>query len=200
MLAEHAALPHAAIGGAVENGIDRPINWATYFFDFGRYQNPVNPGASGYLTDINVSYKREGLNAIRHVWERGYHEPRVHEALLANGETLWLSPEIIVHQNRTGLTLPEVIRERHIWGRYFAGNRVAGKGTAVRIAYCVFSPAIPFIILAKMFINVMQKKRLRGKFLVALPYTLLLAVAWAWGEFVGYATNKPSAFKPASQA
>ncbi len=44
MLAEHAALPHAAIGGAVENGIDRPINWATYFFDFGRYQNPVNPG------------------------------------------------------------------------------------------------------------------------------------------------------------
>lgn len=199
MLEEHARLPHAAIGGAVENRIDRPINWATYFYDFGRYQNPVKPGASGFLTDVNIAYKREALNGISHVWQHRFHEPHVHEALLANGETLWLSPEIIVDQNRIGLTLREVIRERQVWGRYFAGNRVAGKGAAVRAAYCVFSPAIPFIILAKMLLNVVQKKRLGGKFFQALPCILLLTAAWSWGEFVGYATGRPSAFKQAGQ-
>ena len=31
----------AAVGGAIENGIDRPLNWAVYFCDFGKYQNPL---------------------------------------------------------------------------------------------------------------------------------------------------------------
>jgi hypothetical protein len=102
--------------------------------------------------------------------------------------------------NRAGLKLSEVIRERYVWGRYFAGNRVAAGGGAMRAVYCVFSPAIPFIILAKMLLNVLQKKRLIGKFFLALPCTMLLTVVWSWGEFVGYLTRKPSAFKPADQA
>ena len=32
---------YAAIGGAIENGIDRPLNSAVYYCDFGRYQNPL---------------------------------------------------------------------------------------------------------------------------------------------------------------
>ena len=27
---------YAAIGGAIENGVDRPLNWAVYFCDFGK--------------------------------------------------------------------------------------------------------------------------------------------------------------------
>ncbi len=26
---------YAAIGGAIENGINRPLNWAVYYCDFG---------------------------------------------------------------------------------------------------------------------------------------------------------------------
>lgn len=190
-------LPHAAIGGAVENAIDKPINWATYFFDFGRYQNPVSPGPTSFLTDVNVAYKRLALDRIRPVWEHGFHEPAVHGALLSKGETLWMSPDVVVYQNRTGLTLADVIRERLIWGRYFSGNRVADKGLPLRLFYCIFSFVVPAIILAKMLLNVFRKKRLRGKFLQVLPYTLLLTLAWSWGEFTGYLTGKPSAFKPA---
>lgn len=198
IMKSHAS-PHAAVGGAVENGIDRPINWATYFFDFGRYQNPVPAGPSQFLTDVNVAYKRTALGAIKHVWQHGFHEPAVHDALLSQGETLWLSPEIVVHQYRSGLRLAHAIRERLIWGRYFSGNRVAGANPARRLAYCALSPLVPFIILAKMFFNVLTKNRLGGKFLQALPYTLLLAVAWSWGEFIGYATGRPSAFSPAKE-
>src|SRR5207249_4500436 len=50
--------PYAAVGGAIENEVDRPLNWAVYFCDFGRYQNPLTAGPSVYLSDANLSYKR----------------------------------------------------------------------------------------------------------------------------------------------
>jgi hypothetical protein len=53
--------PYAAIGGAIENGLDRPLNWAVYYCDFGRYQNPLPPGESSCASDANVSYKRAAL-------------------------------------------------------------------------------------------------------------------------------------------
>src|SRR5271166_4234462 len=49
LVKEHAQ-PYAAVGGAMENGIDRALNWAVYFGDFGRYQNPVAPGPSGFVS------------------------------------------------------------------------------------------------------------------------------------------------------
>ena len=51
MTALHARGDYAAIGGAVENGIDRIWNWAVYFCDFGRYQAPLSDHDPEYLTD-----------------------------------------------------------------------------------------------------------------------------------------------------
>ena len=59
LVKEHAQ-PYSAIGGAMENGIDRPLNWAVYFGDFGRYQNPVPRGPSAFVSDANVCYKQRG--------------------------------------------------------------------------------------------------------------------------------------------
>ena len=189
-------LPHAAVGGAVENDIDRPLNWATWFLDFGRYQNPVTEGPSDFLTDVNIAYKREALEDIRHTWEHGFSEPDVHGALLERGATLWLSPDIIVYQHRHGLTLSWAMRERYVWGRFFAGNRVRGKGLPVRLAYCAASIAVPGIILLKKTRDVLNKRRHRAAFVKALPLIVLLALCWTWGEFTGYLTGKPSSYNP----
>lgn len=187
-------LPHAAIGGAVENDVDRPLNWATWFMDFGRYQNPVSQGPSGFLTDVNIAYKRAPLMAVRHAWEHGFSEPDVHGALLARGETLWLSPDIIVFQHRTGLTLGRVMQERYVWGRFFAGNRVRGRSLASRLVWSAACLAVPGIILFKKTRDVLRKKRRRKEFMQALPLLALLAAGWAWGELTGYLTGKPSAY------
>jgi hypothetical protein len=66
--------PFAGVGGAIENGVDRPLNWAVYFCDFLRYQNPLPEGESTRASDANVSYKRAALEAIRPVWEKEFHE------------------------------------------------------------------------------------------------------------------------------
>lgn len=187
-------MPHAAVGGAVENGVDRVLNWAACFFDFGRYQNPVSEGPSTFLTDVNVAYKQEALEEIRQVWEDGFHEPAVHAALLEQGKTLWLSPDIIVYQNRVGLGFVEACREKFIWGRYFSGNRVEGTGLPVRMVYCVYSLAVPAIILAKMSVNALKKRRLLGAFIKSLPASILLIMSWSAGELTGYLTGRKSRF------
>ena len=198
MLEAHK-MPHAAVGGAVENGVDRTLNWAACFFDFGRYQNPVREGPSSFLTDVNVAYKREALDEIRHVWEGGFHEPAVHAALLELGKTLWLSPDIIVYQNRVGLGYVEACREKLIWGRYFSGNRVEGAGLSVRLVYCVYSLAVPAIILAKMSVNALKKRRLLGVYMKSLPASIVLILSWSVGEFTGYLTGRKSRFSWSSR-
>ena len=184
----------AAVGGAVENGINKPVNQATCFLDFGRYQNPLTPGPSAFLSDVNVGYKKQALHGIRHTWEHRFHEPRVHAALLEQGETLWLTPDLIVYQHRQGLTLSRAIRERFIWGRYFAGKRIGSAGIPKRILFCILSIAVPAIILFKMSRNVLAKKRLGGVFLKVLPVTLVLILFWYFGEVTGYITGRASKF------
>ena len=186
--------PHAVVGGAVENGVDKAINWATYFFDFGRYQNPVSEGESLFVTDVNVAYKKKALYDVKHTWENGFHEPAVHGALLERGDVLWLSPEIIVYQNRFGLKLSDVLQERFIWGRYFSGNRFKGIGLPKRALYCLLSIAVPGIILLKMTKNSIKKKRLLGVFIKVLPLTILMSLFWFFGEFTGYFTGRASGF------
>lgn len=57
--------PYLAIGGAIENGVDAVLNRAVYFCDFGRYGRPFESGPAAYISDVNVAYKREALEATR---------------------------------------------------------------------------------------------------------------------------------------
>jgi hypothetical protein len=192
IIEEHRKYPFAAIGGAIENSIDRKLNWAVYFCDFGKYQNPLKDGPSSYLSDVNVSYKRQALDSIKEIWKDFYHEPDVHNALIAKGETLWLSPKIIVYQNREKLRLAAAIKERYLWGRYYSGFRVQKFGLVKRLLYTGLSPLIPFILSAKKIRDILKKKRNTRAFVCAFPVTLLMLFIWSIGEFVGYLTARPT--------
>lgn len=192
MAAAHRA-PFAAIGGAIENGIDRPLNWAVYFCDFGSYQNPVRAGASRFASDVNITYKRAALEAVRPVWREIFQMAAVHWALVKSGETLALTPEAVVVEHREGLRLGTALRERVIWGRSYAGARVGFVGAARRGALAALSPALPPLLLARMAADLLRKRRSVAPFLRALPYTIVLLAAWAVGELIGYVTGRATA-------
>jgi glycosyl transferase family 2 len=181
----------AAIGGAMENEVDRPLNWAVYFSDFGRYQNPLPAGPSHFLTDANVSYKGKILEEIREIWQASFHETTVHSHLLEKGETLWLAPEVIVFQHRENLTLSRALKERYVWGRSFAGTRALHSSVSQRLVLLAFSPLLPILLLARRTRAIVQKKRLLPEFMKCFPYLTLLTIFWSFGEFVGYWTGKP---------
>ncbi len=193
ILQKHAATSHAAIGGAVEKEIpDSALDWAFYFADYLRYCNPLQEGPSHALTDLNVSYKRDRLASIEPLWASEFHENVVHAALEKGGQTLWLSPAVVVRQKRR-LSLSQAIWDRYAFGRLFGSTRVAGQPTSRRLVFILTSLLIPFLLIARVAGSVRQKGRWSGEFVRALPALALISAIWAWGEFLGYVTGRPDA-------
>jgi hypothetical protein len=189
LVKEHAA-SYAAVGGAMENGIDRSLNWAVYFGDFGRYQNPVPRGPSAFVSDANVCYKRAALERVADAWPDSYNEARVHGALASRGEVLALSPDVVVRQHRLNLRLGPVLVERYVWGRSFAATRVATAAVSKRAALAALTPLLPGVLFLRQARKVVESKRNRGAFVRSAPATMLLTLAWSYGEFVGYVTGR----------
>jgi hypothetical protein len=182
--------PCAAIGGPVDKvEPDSLINWSIYLRELGTYMTPVEEGPSAALTDCNVTYKREALEAIAGVWVTEFHEPQVHEALVRHGGLLWLSPALITYQQREIHVLP-AIRERYEFGRLYGSLRATQVSAARRLLLIAASPLLPVLLVARVVRGVLRKERYVGACLLALPWLLLWAVIWSWGELVGYMTRR----------
>ena len=193
MWCAHIARAHqagyAAIGGAIENGIDRPLNWAVYYCDFGKYQNPVPSGESGFASDANTSYKKSALDSVRALWEHSFREVVVNGALISRGEKVGLQPEIVVYQHRSGLRLGTALRERYIWGRSYAVTRCQLLSNSKRLVYAALSPVLPAIMLLRLAQTAWQRKRTFAKFLGGMHFIAILLAGWSFGEAIGYFTR-----------
>lgn len=183
----------AALGGAIENGIDRPLNWAVYFCDFLRYQNPLKEGETAFVSDANVAYKRTALESIRPIWQEIFHEASVTAALRSRGQRLSLAPAAVLHQHRQRLRVSSALRERFVWGRSYAATRARLAHLSQRVFWAVFAPLLPFLMMARMTLMAWKKRRTMTAFLKALPLTSALAVSWSCGEWIGYVTGRASA-------
>lgn len=190
MAALHARLPHGVIGGAIENARDRLLNWAVYYCDFGRYQLPFEGGPRDFVSDVNICYKRQALEATRELWAARYHETTVHWALRRRGETLYLSPEVAVDQMRDGLRLGALLGERFGWGRLFAYTRARETTPGRRLLLAGLSPALPPVLWIRHLRGRLSRGGGTARFLRAGPATFLLLVAWSAGELVGYLTGR----------
>jgi hypothetical protein len=186
LAAAHRQSDAAAVGGAIENGVDRPLAWAVYYCDFARYQNPVPDGASQFASDANTAYKRHALESIRSLWHESFKEGVVNGALLAAGKTLVLRGDAIVYQHRSDLTLADAQRERFVWARSYARTRATLLTPLKRLAYAVASPLLPPLLLLRMASTAWKRRRHFGKFVGAAPLAALLLCGWSAGECAGY--------------
>lgn len=190
-VAAHSALPNPVVGGAVENGVDHPTNWAVYFCDFGRYQLPLQRGPATYATDVNITYKRAALERTREIWADRYHETTVHWALQRDGDELFLAPEMIVEQVRRELGVGRLLRERYHWGRLFAYTRAREANFPARMARAALAPLLPPVLFARLLRGRLDRRAHLGRFVLSSPLVLLLLCVWSLGEFVGYVSGRP---------
>jgi glycosyltransferase involved in cell wall biosynthesis len=193
IIEEHAG-PYAAVGGALEKGMqpDTAINWAVHFYDYcnyGYYLNPVPRGPARDLSDGNVSYKREALNKVADIWKDSFHVSFVNRALLAGGEKLWLSPDIIVYQNRS-IDFGRAVQVAYRRGRVFGSTRVLTTGPYKRVLYTFCSLILPLLLLGRFVMNILYKRSQMAAVAKAFPFIVLLAVLWSVGEFMGYLTGR----------
>ncbi len=189
----HRELAHAVIGGCVLHGGQGLVSWASYFLDFGRYQPPFAEGPAEYLTDTNISYKREALESVREKWAESYNEVIVNWALASRGATLWRRPQMVVRLDRGHRRLRTMMMERFFWGRLFASVRVKEISLARRLLHAFTTPALVAVLLARSAIKAWSAPGHFKWFVMALPATLALTVAWCAGEFVGYVTGREGA-------
>ncbi len=201
IIAAHAQ-SYAVIGGAIDidNAIDHPLNRALYYCDFGRYGSPLTSGEAEYVSDVNVSYKREALDAICDVWREAYHETTVHWALRSRGEVLYLDPRLAVYQHRPAITWRQAYRERIEWGRVFAETRVVAISFGRRLFYAVSAPALPALLLLRVWKQMLRQRLAPGRIIQTLPVAAVLLTGWALGELIGYVAGPPHETRNTSQA
>ncbi len=180
----------AAVGGAVECDSRRTLNWAVWFCDFGRYQNPLPESAAHFVSDSNVAYRRRALHDVAAAWQDDYHETAVHEALVRAGFELRTTPRVVVWQAREALGWREALRERFVWARSFAGSRARLIGGR-RLIYALLSPVLPALMTWRLIALTRQRGLHTGRLWKALPHIVALQSVWAAGEAVGYLTADP---------
>ena len=186
--------PFAAVGGAVEKGNqpDTLSNWAVHLYDYcnyGRYLSPFPEGPAQDLSDCNVSYKSEILSAIAALWKDKFDVSLLNREIVAHGETLWLSPDPVVYQNRD-IDFRRALCISFQRGRAFASARSAIPGSRRRLFYLLLSPLLPVILLKRFAANVLTKRSRISIGVRTMPFVATISVLWSLGEFVSYLTGE----------
>lgn len=177
---------YPVIGGAIENAVDRPLNWAWYYCDFGRYGRPFESGKVNYISDVNVAYRKDVLAATQAIWNEEYHETTLHWAMQERDINLFLNKNIVVYQQRPALPFKDALLERITWGRIFAETRANVCSLGQRFLYASGTPILPVLLLMRVVKNMRRQKRTLRQMIPALPIIFLLLFGWSFGEFIGY--------------
>jgi hypothetical protein len=143
------------------------------------------------VSDNCVAYRKVALVAVADAWRDDYHETVVHDAFRRHGLECRLAPSGSVAQVRRGLRLGPALRERVVWGRSYAGSRVAGARIPQRMLYASLPPFLSFLLTWRIVRDRVRRRRFVGRTLLALPLLLLLNAAWSLGEFIGYVAGLP---------
>lgn len=179
--------PHLAIGGAVENdAVERLIDWAVFFCEYGRYMSPVVSGPATDLPGPNVSYKRAALDEFRDLLAPPTWETFWHSRLQSRGYILLSDPQIAV-RHRKRFTLRGFLNERFYFARSFAAQRAANSTELRRAMFILGAPFLPPLLLWRIASQVLRKGRRQMELILCLPYIFLFTLSWAWGELIGYA-------------
>ena len=192
MTAEHEAHDVAAVGGAVENVAPDAMSRALFVCDYGRHFPPFPEGPTEYLTDINLCYRREALEAVRDIWKDRYQETAVHWTLLERGYSLWLSRKPVVLHARGRAPMSRILSERLQWGRVFGIQRTARwpRGRAWLSAAAAVT-LLPLLLVARQT-RLLMSKGVRLPELVPTVGALMAVIpAWSLGEAIGYLQPPP---------
>jgi hypothetical protein len=178
--------PVGAVGGAIEPGNFRSgVDWAAYLCEFAPFMNPLPPVPT-QLPGTNVVYRREALPDPARLEREGLYETFLNATLGARG--LATDSALIVRHERTWRA-GSAFATRFHHGRVFAALRVRDVKFWKRTPYLALAIALPFVLVARVFGEVLRRRRYVGRAILAAPWIVALSVGWAVGELAGYAAG-----------
>ena len=153
---------------------------------FLRYSAFIEGRADGNIDDIpgdNAAYFRSHIPPRSWSRELGFWERDVNRAIRASGQSLVWSREAVAEFGRS-FRFGSICRHRFAHGRLFGRSRVANDGES-RLKIVLASVVVPFILPIRAGRRVLGNDRYRMRFIVALPFMILIAACWAAGEAAG---------------
>lgn len=176
----------AVVGGSVENAsIERALDWAVYFYDYGKYMLPNKAGVTDTLSGMNISYKRSVLKDIGEMSKDGFFVTFVNEELKIRGHQLYLEPAATIFHNKNYQTKRAAEHCYHL-ARSFAARRVADSAFSKRVLFTAASLALPILLPFRIVSATIKKGRYLRELVGATPILILLMTIWSYGEFCGY--------------
>ncbi|WP_411281022.1 glycosyltransferase family 2 protein [Gemmatimonas sp.] len=179
---------HGVLGGPVDNGRDGSVvDWALYFVEYGMYTPPAVAGEVAAVSGVNAAYDATLLRACCDIWQCAFHENEVNDALAAMGQRPWMVPTAVV-SSHLPMSFGAAVAHLFAGGRQFAGYRAAPATSGSRALRVLASPAIPFLLFARLVQRIRVRRPDRLAWLVrSAGATFVMLSAWAAGECVGYA-------------
>ncbi|MGH9947872.1 MAG: glycosyltransferase [Pyrinomonadaceae bacterium] len=178
--------PNVCIGGSVENAsVDKALDWAVYFYDYGKYMLPNAAGTAKSLSGINTSYKRKTLEELEEVYRNGFFESTINEELRKRGHQLMMAPAAVVYHNKS-YEMKHAVEHSYHLARSYAALRVSNISMPKRIFFGAVSFVLPVLLPVRIVLNTFRKGRNILPMFSAFPFIVLLTLVWSFGEFCGY--------------
>ncbi len=187
--------PYAIVGGSVENvASSRLLDWAVYFYEYGKYMLPNKIGAVDTLPGNNISYKKSALERLAKSFKDGFFETFINQELSDKGYSLYFIPSAIVYHNRTYRLGKATIQCFH-HGRSFAGMRISNSTIFERTVLVLGSTTLPILLPLRIALRIMRKAKHRKELSLSLPYLFILMTSWSCGELCGYLCGEGNSSK-----
>lgn len=175
----------AAIGGPIlDHNFGRLRDWVVYFSEYHNYLPPWPAGERYLLNGANIAYDRRKLLDHEHLLGSGYWEVVLHPHLVKQGAFRSVPAMGVYH---TGpFDYRYYLEQRYLLSRVWGGTQRTQAGWARRLTYLVAAPLFPPLLLARIAHRVLKSGRRVAQFVFALPLLIPVAVAYVWGEWLGY--------------
>jgi hypothetical protein len=163
----------------------RPLDWAVFYLRYSAFM-PETIGSgpvTGEIAGDNAAYSREALDRHAASFTNGFWEVDFHSLIRRDGGSLVVAPAATAAFGRS-FPLRTIVAHRFAHGRQFGAGRVRG-GTRAVWQIVLAAPVVPFVLAARAARRVTDTADGRWRFVVALPWFMLLAAAWAAGEAWG---------------
>jgi len=177
---------HPVVAGPVKNfATRRLVDWAAFFCEYSAFMHPAPEGEAAMVPGNNVVYDRGAIEGFDEMMDEGLWDAALHERLKGRGVGLYMTPAVTVGHKMTG-GLAWFLTQKFHFARAFAGARLAGASRALAPAYSLAALLLPLVIGRRITASIWRRGAYRREFVLSSPFLLLLLLAWAAGESVGY--------------
>lgn len=182
--APEEATPVAVGGPILDDDFDRVRDWVVYFSEYHNFLPPWPDGPRELLNGANIAYPRSRLLAHEALLATGYWEVVLHPLLAREGEMRAVSQMGVHH---TGpFDFGYYLEQRYLLSRVWGGTQRDAVSGARRLLYLLAAPLFPALLLARIAARAFRSGRRVPQFLRALPLLVPVAIAYVWGEWLGY--------------